>query len=77
MAENLNKREGTITLEKDDRRRMAVSQILMLAQENGGMIDSISFGQIILNNVVSKNEIPEFSDAVHTRLARIQAGGSF
>lgn len=77
MAEKLNEREGSFFLDMDDRRRLAVSQILMTAQENGGMVDSISFGQIILNNVVDKNEIPKFSDDVHMRLARILAGGGF
>jgi hypothetical protein len=64
-------------LDFDDRRRMALENVLMIVEQQGG-IYPMQFGQIILENVLSEDEIHPMNKAVNKSLAqRIKAAGGF
>lgn len=79
MAEENQETRGTFFLDVEDRRRLAVSEIIMVAENNGGMIYPTQYGEAILHNVMSEShdEIVDLSDRVRTRLAKIQNGGGY
>lgn len=79
MSEENQESRGTFFLDVDDRRRLAVAEILMIAESNGGMVYPTQYGEAILHNVITKShdEIVDLSDKVRTRLARIQNGGGY
>lgn len=77
MAENTNdngstKRE-TVILGFDDRRRLAVEEILQALRERG-KATQIEVGQAVLNNVINESEVRDMADmvtiSVQTRIAQ-------
>lgn len=63
------------TLSLDDRRRLAVAEVFLIAERNEGMVHPAAYGKAILNNAVDGNDIMELGDATtRTVNRRIQRG---
>lgn len=62
----------------DDRRRLAVAEIFMVAERNDGKVMPAEYGQVILHNVTGEHEVAELADAttrtVTRRIARGELG---
>lgn len=68
MATNFTPRntDELVTLDINDRRRLAVAECLMHS-EAGGLFPA-TLGQVVLRNVVTEDEVNTLGDKVHRRL---------
>ena len=64
MSDNLNERVGTEVLDFEDRRRLAASEILMVAERNGGGVYPMQFGEVVLQWVTTEDETIPMGDRV-------------
>ena len=66
------------TPDMDDRRRLAVAELFMLAERNDGKVMPAEYGQVILHHAVDESEVIPLGDAttrtVNRRIARGQMG---
>jgi hypothetical protein len=62
----------------DDRRRLAVAEVFLLAERQEGVVHPAQYGKVILNNVVDEEEVTELADltnrTVNRRIQRGQLG---
>lgn len=69
---------GLYTPDMDDRRRLAVAELFMLAERNDGKVMPAEYGQVILHHAVDESEVIPLGDAttrtVNRRIARGQLG---
>lgn len=74
---NLAERVGTVVLDFDDRRRLAVSEMYLTAEQNGGQVQPGPAGQVILRHILAETpeEAMPLGDAVVRTLARNAALG--
>lgn len=75
MAENLNERTGTETLDFEDRRRLVCEELVMTAERNQGGVFPAQFGETILRWTASTEEVVAMGDRALTVLSkRMQRG---
>lgn len=76
MAEKLSERIGTFTPDLDDRRRLAVTEALMIAEKNNGNLFLGDFGTCVLHNAIENNDddVIALSDSTTRRLNQIAMG---
>ena len=76
MAEKLSERIGTFTPDLEDRRRLAVSEALMIAEKNNGALYLGDFGTCVLHNAIENNDndVIALSDSTTKRLNQISMG---
>lgn len=70
-------RVGTYTPDMEDRRRIAVAELVMVAVENGGMLYAQDFSKAVLHNVDSFEELMPLTLSVKTRIMKIAQGGEY
>ncbi len=70
-------RTGTYTPSIEDRRRIAVSNCIMIAFDNDGQVFPVDVQKAIQRNVVNDKEVPQMVVSVTKRLFRIAQGGGF
>jgi hypothetical protein len=62
----------------DDRRRLAVAEVFLIAERQDGMVHPAEYGQVILRNVVDQSEVATLADTttqtVNRRIQRGQLG---
>ena len=76
MAEKLSERVGTFTPDLDDRRRLAVTEALMVAEKKNGNLFLNDFGTCVLHNAIENNDddVIALSDSTTRRLNQIAMG---
>lgn len=77
MAEALADRTGEYTPSLTDRRRIAVSELIMVAMNNNGMLMAQNFINAVEHNIVSEDEGMELSQQVMARMKRLAQGGEY
>lgn len=79
MAEKntaLRDRVGVHTPDLTDRRRLAVTRAIMIAEANGGALTQYQFGMCVIENALDdEQDVMDLSDAANRRLAEIAYGG--
>lgn len=77
MAEKLADRTGTYTPNLTDRRRIACSELIMVAMNNGGYLMADNFIAAVEHNITSDMEGMALSEAVMERMKRLSQGGGY
>lgn len=75
---NLADRVGEVIAPLDDRRRLAVTKAMMIAESSGdGSLSMFQFGKCVIENALPDDDadVMALSDATNRRLAEIAYGG--
>jgi hypothetical protein len=75
MSKKLADRDGTYTPDIEDRRRIAVSELIMSAQVTQ-QITGKDLKDAVLHNIIGVDEIPVMGPIVTERIIRIANGTS-
>ena len=72
----LRDRVGEFVCDLTDRRRLAVTRAIMIAEANGGALTQYQFGMCVIENALDdEQDVMDLSDATNRRLAEIAYGG--
>ena len=71
----MSESKGSFVLDLEDRRRLVVSECLMIAEKNQGMLYAMDFGTAILHNITNEEEVTSIADAANKRLIQIATRG--
>ena len=55
---------------QEDRRRLAVAEVLLLAERQDGMVWPMQYGNAVLHNAVDESEVTELADATNRSIQR-------
>ena len=72
----LRDRVGEFVCDLSDRRRLAVTRALMIAEANGGALTQYQFGMCVIENALDdEQDVMDLSDATDLWLAQIAQMG--
>lgn len=72
----LRDRVGEVVCDLTDRRRLAVTRAIMVAEANSGTLTQYQFGMCVIENALDdEQDVMDLSDATNLRLAQIAQMG--